>query len=123
MLELLKNYPEASKVVKAYYLELMLSTMNDESLPENFKEYVKGMSIDDDKISKMLDGSPRSMFDVFDDNGVFINITFDHEFRTFTYSVDGEVDSQNYLFRKAAEQAAVAEAFKILNARLCQTQL
>ena len=123
MLELLKSYPEAAKVVKSYYLEIMLETLNENSLPENFKEYVREMGIDDDRLSKMLSGSPRSMFDVFDDSGVFINITFDHEFRTFTYSVDGEVDSQNYLFRKAAEQAAVAEAFRILNARLCQTQL
>lgn len=123
MTELLQSYPEAAKVVKAYYLEIMLGTLNDDSLPENFKEYVREMGIDDEKISKMLSGSSRSMFDVFDDNGVFINITFDHEYRTFTYSVDGEVDSETYLFRKAAEQAAVAEAFKILNARLCQIQL
>lgn len=122
MLELLQKYPEASKVVKSYYLEMMLSTLNDDSLPENFKEYVREMGIDDDKLSKMLSGSSRSMFDVFDDNGIFINITFDHEHRVFRYSVDGEVDSQDYLFRKAAEQEAVAEAFKILNERLCQTQ-
>jgi hypothetical protein len=122
MLELLQKYPEAAKVVKAYYLEIMLSTLNDDSLPENFKEYVREMGIDDDKLSKMLSGSSRSMFDVFDDNGIFINITFDHEHRVFRYSVDGEVDSQDYLFRKAAEQEAVTEAFKILNERLCQTQ-
>lgn len=122
MLELLQKYPEAAKVVKAYYLEIMLSTLNDDSLPENFKEYVREMGIDDDRLSKMLSGSSRSMFDVFDDNGIFINITFDHEHRVFRYSVDGEVDSQDYLFRKAAEQEAVAEAFKILNERLCQTQ-
>ena len=122
MLELLQKYPEAAKVVKAYYLEIMLSTLNDDSLPENFKEYVREMGIDDDRLSKMLSGSSRSMFDVFDDNGIFINVTFDHEHRVFRYSVDGEVDSQDYLFRKAAEQEAVAEAFKILNERLCQTQ-
>jgi polyribonucleotide nucleotidyltransferase len=122
MLELLKSYSEAAKVVKAYYLEIMLSTLNDDSLPEDFKEHVREMGIDDDKISRILSGSPRSMFDVFDDNGIFINITFDHENRVFRYSVEGEVDSQDYLFRKAAEEAAVAEAFKILNERLCQTQ-
>jgi predicted metal-dependent phosphotriesterase family hydrolase len=115
MLELLQKYPEAAKVVKSYYLEVMLSTLNDDSLPEDFKEHVREMGIDDDKIARILNGSPRSMFDVFDDNGIFINITFDHEHRVFRYSVEGEVDSQDYLFRKAAEEAAVVEAFKILN--------
>jgi hypothetical protein len=122
MLELLQKYPEASKVVKAYYLEIMLGTLNDDSLPDNFKEYVREMGIEDERLSKILSGSSRSMFDVFDDNGIFINVTFDHENRVFRYSVEGEVDSQDYLFRKSAEQAAVAEAFKILNERLCQTQ-
>jgi predicted metal-dependent phosphotriesterase family hydrolase len=122
ILELLQKYPEAAKVVKSYYLEVMLSTLNDDSLPEDFKEHVREMGIDDDKISRILNGSPRSMFDVFDDNGIFINITFDHEHRVFRYSVEGEVDSQDYLFRKSAEQEAIAEAFKILNERLCQTQ-
>ena len=122
MIELLQKYPEAAKVVKAYYLEIMLSTLIDNSLPEDFKEHVREMGIDDDKISRILNGSPRAMFDVFDDNGIFINVTFDNEYRVFRYSVDGEVDSQEYLFRKAAEEAAVGEAFKILNERLCQTQ-
>lgn len=122
MLELLQKYPEAAKVVKAYYLELMLETLNDSSLPENFKEHVREKGIDDDKIAKMLNGSPRSMFDVFDHNSIYINVTFDNEYRVFRYSVDGEVDSKNYVFRKAAEEAAVSEAFKLLNEKLCQIQ-
>ncbi len=122
MIELLQNYPEAAKVVKAYYLEIMLDTLNDDSLPENFKEYVREMGIDDEKISKMLNGSSRSMFDVFDHNAIYINVTFDNEDRLFRYSVNGEVDSMNYTHRKAAEQAAVAEAFKLLNEKLCQIQ-
>jgi len=122
MLELLQKYPKAAEVVKAYYLELMLETLNDSSLPENFKEHVREKGIDDDKIAKMLNGSPRSMFDVFDHNSIYINVTFDHEDRLFRYSVEGEVDSKNYVFRKAAEEAAVAEAFKLLNEKLCQIQ-
>lgn len=122
MLELLQTYPEAAKVVKSYYLEIMLETLNDDSLPEDFKEHVREMGIDDEKISRMLSGSPRSMFDVFDHNAIYINVTFDNEDRLFRYSVNGEVDSINYVFRKAAEQAAVAEAFKLLNEKLCQIQ-
>ena len=122
MLKLLQSYPEAAKVVKGYYLELMLNNLNEDSLPEDFKEHVRAQGIDDNKIASVIEVSPRSLFDVFDDNGVFINITFDHEHRVFRYSVDGEVDSGMYLFRKAAEEAAVTEAFKILNERLCQTQ-
>jgi hypothetical protein len=101
----------------------MLDGLNTDNIPDDFKEHVRNIGIDDDKIAKMVGDAPRSMFDVFDDNGLFINITFDHTDRVFRWSVDGEVDSQNYVLRKAAEQDAVAEAFKLLNDKLCQTGL
>jgi len=123
MLELLQKYPEAGKVVKDYFLSRMLDALNDDNLPDDFKEHVRSMGIDNDKIDKMVGGSPRSMFDVFDDNELFINVTFDYTNKVFRWSVDGEKDSQNYIFRKAAEQDAIAEAFKLLNERLCQTGL
>ena len=123
MLELLKKYPEAGKVVKDHFLKKMLHRLVDENIPTDFKEHVLKMGIEDEKIDKMIGSAPRSMFDVFDENETFINITFDHTDKVFRWSINGEVDSQSHIFRKAAETDAVAEAFKLLNERLCQTQL
>ena len=123
MLELLQKYPEAGKVVKDHFLSKMLDSLNDDNIPDDFKEHVRNMGIEDEKIAKMIGNPPRSMFDVFDENDLFINVTFDHTDRMFRWSVDGQMDSQTYIFRKAAEQEAVAEAFKLLNERLCQTGL
>ena len=121
MLELLQKYSEAGKVVKDHFLSKMLKAINDDTLPEDFKEHVRAMGIEDDKIAKMVGNSPRTMFDVFDENELFINITFDNERNLFNWSINGQLDNQNYIFRKAAEQEAVAEAFKLLNEKLCQT--
>jgi polyribonucleotide nucleotidyltransferase len=123
MLELLQKYPEAGKVVKDHFLSKMLDSLNDDNIPDDFKEHVRNMGIEDEKIARMVGNAPRSMFDVFDENDLFINVTFDHTDRMFRWSVDGQMDSQTYIFRKAAEQEAVAEAFKLLNERLCQTGL
>ena len=123
MLELLKKYPEAGKVVKDHFLSRMLENLNDDNIPDDFKEHVRAMGIEDEKVASMVGSAPRSMFDVFDDNGLFINILFDNERNLFTWSINGQTNSQNYIFRKAAEQEAVAEAFKLLNEKLCQTQL
>jgi len=122
MLELLKKYPKAAAVVKSHFLEIMLESLNTDSLPDDFKEHVRMQGINDDMVKKVLEKAPRNMFDVFDDNGMFINITFDHEDRVFRYSVDGEVDSQNYLFRRAAEEAAITEAFSLLNQKLTEDE-
>lgn len=121
MLELLKTYPEAGKVVKDHFLSKMLDSLNDDNLPEDFKEHVKSMGMEDERIDKIVGSAPRSLFDVFDENEIFINITHDHTDKVFRWSVNGEVDSKNYIYRKAAETDAIAEAFKLLNDKLCQT--
>jgi hypothetical protein len=123
MLELLQKYPEAGKMVKNHFLSRMLDSLNDDNLPDDFKEHVRAMGIDDDKVASMIGNAPRSLFDVFDDNDLFINTIFDYTDRVFRWSVNGEMNSQTYIFRKAAEQDAVAEAFKLLNKKLCQTGL
>ena len=41
ILELLDNYPKAAIVVKQWFLDRMLESLNNDSLPEEFKDYVK----------------------------------------------------------------------------------
>lgn len=121
MLELLQKYPEAARVVKSYYLDLMLSSINNEDLPEDFKEHVRAQGIDDDKIAVIIGSSPRSLFDVFDDNGLCIQITGDNTVGWF-WEVDGTIDNAVCNSRKEAEKLAVEESFRILNEQICQTE-
>lgn len=125
MLELLQKYPEAGKVVKSYYLDLMLSTINNENLPEDFKEHVRAQGIDDDKIAVIVGSSPRNLFDVFDENGIFIEISVsNNDFSYKIYPRDQDfLDVSWYPYRKIAEELAVKEAFQLLNEKLCQTEL
>lgn len=123
MLELLKTYPEAGKVVKDHFLSRMLEGLNDDNLPEDFKEHVKSMGMEDERIAKMVGSSPRALFDVFDENQIYINIIYDPNQHLFKYDVNGEMSNGLYAFRKAAELDAIAEAFKLLNDRVCQTGL
>lgn len=123
MLKLLIDYPEAGKVVKDHFLSRMLDGLNNDNIPDDFKEHVKNIGIDNDKIDKMFGDAPRSMFDVFDENQMYINIIHDGEQNVFKYSVNGEMSNSIYIYRKAAELDAVAEAFKLLNEKLCQTLL
>ncbi len=49
-LELMKIHPKAAIVVKQWMLEKLLDSLNDDTLPENFKDFVRENGIDDDKI-------------------------------------------------------------------------
>lgn len=119
MLELLKNYPEAGSLVKAFFLEIMLESLNTDDLPEDFKEHVRAKGIDDETIGKILDKAPRNLFDVFDENELYIQITGDNK-NGWAWEVEGSNDTCSS--RKEAEQKAVEESFRILNEKLCQTE-
>lgn len=126
MLETLQKYPEAAKVVNNYYLEIMLKSLNDDSLPENFKEFVREMGVGNDKIAKIIEGSPRALFDVFDENQIYIEISVSND--KFSYKIYPRdikfLDVIWYDTRKEVEKIAILDAFKLLNDKICeQTQL
>lgn len=111
-LELLQQHPETTKLIQAWYLEKMLESFKDESVPEDFKEMMRATPIDEDKISKMIDGAPRLLFDFFDDNNIIIQINTG---KVFAYSInEGEVISGGWDNRKEAEYAAITAAFELL---------
>lgn len=122
MLELLEKNPCATEVVKSYYLELMLESLNDNSLPDNFKEFVREQGLDNDKLAKIIEGSPRNLFDVFDENGLFIETMYMEQAFHYTIS-NGEnlitSNTETYSKRKDCDRAALENVFTLLNDKLC----
>jgi hypothetical protein len=119
-IELLEKYSKAAIVIKQWFLEKMLESLKDESLPETFKEYARQQEIDNDKIGKLIDGNPRTLFDVFDENDLSINIvrtpnrTEGWEWEIMQESVENSICKS----RKEAELFAIEAAFKLLNEKL-----
>ena len=120
--ELLENYPKAAVVIKQWYLEKMLESLNTDSLPEDFKEHVRKEGVDDDKIATIIDAGPRALFDVFDENEIYIfihymdvkdNVEFFYSFRNIDTN-----PVKLFETRKEAERAAMEQAFEILNDKL-----
>jgi hypothetical protein len=128
-LELLKEHPETTKLIQAWYLDKMLESFKDESVPDDFKEMMRATPIDEDKISKMIDGAPRLLFDFFDEHELYIEVLVNYKDKPsiFTYTViaDGDVVSQptKYNSRKEAEYVAIEEAFKLLNDKIVNSDL
>jgi hypothetical protein len=119
-IELLEKYPEAAKVINEFYNNKLIDSMNDSSevVSEEFKEMLKQQSFDNEYVASFIDSNPRFLFDVFDVNEIYIQITVDLENKCFRYSFDGLIESNDYLTRKEAEAAAVEQAFEILNEKL-----
>jgi len=120
-LELLKSYTETTKLIQAWYMEKMLESFKDESVPEDFKEMMRATPIDDDKISKMIDGAPRLLFDFFDENDIIIETV--HNGGKWWYSINGASTPNFFSSRKEAEYGSIEEAFQSLNDKIVNSDL
>lgn len=114
---LMDEHPKTATVVKQWLLEKMLESLDDDKLPEDFKEIVRKEGITDDKVVGILEGNPRALFDVFDNHKVFITI---NALKEQSYSVkinDQDVDGR-FSERIHADGHAVILAFSILEDKL-----
>lgn len=116
-LELLNNHPKSAIVVKQHFLKVMLDSLNDESLPEDFKDAVRQAGIDNDKIGKIIDASPRALFDVFDDHKICAETIVDAT-GGFWWKIGDQQSTVGYEYRINCDKAALAELFKLLEAKL-----
>jgi hypothetical protein len=123
--ELLVKYPLTAKVVKDWFLEMMMESMNTDSVPEEFKQAILVEGISDDRISTVIDVQPRTLFDVFDQHELSINIirtptrTEEWEWEIMQASVENSICKS----RKEAEVFAIKAAFKELETKLTPIEL
>jgi hypothetical protein len=119
-IELLETYPKTADVIKEFYNKKMIDSLEgDGDVPEDFKEMIRSQSFDSEYVAPFIDNNPRFLFDVFDVNDIYIQISVDLENNCFRYSFDGgKVESNDYESRTLAEKAAIESAFQMLNDKL-----
>lgn len=116
-LELIEKYPAAGKVVKEWFFKSMLESFKDETVPDEFKEFMLEQGIEDDKIGTLIDINPRMLFDVFDENEIVIENSL-YPDGTFTIKIGNQATTQSWKKRKDAELFAIEAAFEILENKL-----
>lgn len=122
-IELLEQNPESAKLICNYYLEVMLESLNDDSLPEDFKDHVRSQGMDNNNIAAILDGNPRNLFDFFDEHGIFINISTTNNGKSYQCDVSRDLkgQSQGANTRKEADLKGVILAIKMLEEELTKS--
>lgn len=120
MTELLETYPKATEIVKAWFLEKMLESLKTDTVPDDFKDYVRQQGVETERVAKILGNNPRTLFDVFDANQLYIKIDiFISETPKFNWSINAmDGGTSFYSSRIEAEKDAVTKAFQMLNDKL-----
>lgn len=122
-IELLEKYPKAAEVIIKHYSDEFIKATESADIPEEFKEFAKQQQIDSQYVADFIDNNHRGTFDVFDANGVYIEILIGYKPKPlFNYIINGDIEGNVeailYDTRKEAETAAVEKAFEILNDKL-----
>lgn len=86
-LDLLNKHPESAKIIRAWFLEKMIESLQTADVPDEFKDMMRETGIEDDKLSIMIDSNPRMLIDVFLENNIQIGINPLLESRNFEGSV------------------------------------
>ena len=116
-IELLNKYPESAKIIRAWFLEKMIESLQTADVPDEFKDMMRETGIEDDKLSIMIDSNPRMLLDVFDDNGIVIENSL-YPDGTFTIKIGNQATTQSWKTRKESELFAIDAAFEILENKL-----
>ena len=127
-LELLEKYPLAGKVVKDWFLKSMIDSFKDDTVPEEFKQFMLEQGIEDDKVGTLIDVNPRMLLDVFDENDVIIQIIPIKEDKVKYLSRVNQFETpydfrRPYFTRKEAELFAIEAAFEILENKLTPKEI
>jgi len=113
---LLEKYPASTEIVRAWFMERMIESFKDESVPDEFKNFMREQGIENDKLATMIDANPSMLFNVFDENEIFISINVTN--RKFSYRIDNVINPTEYSTRKECELISITRAFEILENKL-----
>lgn len=119
--ELLAKYPLATEVVRKSYFDKMIASVESaKDIPEEFKQSLMNEAITDERLIIFIDSQPRTLFDVFDDNGLCINIerSENKEVEWLWGIASITYETAVLKTRKEAELCAIAEAFKLLEEKI-----
>ena len=120
-IDLLEQYPLTAKVIREWFLERMIESLQDENVPDEFKNYMRDQGVHNDKVGVMIDANPRMLFDVFDENEIHISVVYENNnSKELNYlSTINNCETKHYcLRRKEAELAVIETAFEILETKL-----
>jgi hypothetical protein len=116
-IDLLQKHTASAVVIRAWFLEKMIESLQTADVPDDFKNMMRETGIEDDKLAIMIDANPRMLLDVFDDNDIIIENSL-YPDGTFTIKIGNQATTQSWKTRKEAEAFAIEAAFEILENKL-----
>jgi hypothetical protein len=119
--ELLEKHPLTTEVIRKWFFNQMIKSIEiAEDVPEEFKQAMMQEGVSNERLSILIDAQPRTLFDVFDENDICINIERSaNKIVEWSWEISpGHTENSVCKSRKEAELFAIEAAFEILEEQL-----
>jgi hypothetical protein len=121
-IDLLEKYPASTEIIRAWFMERMIESLQDENVPDEFKDFMREQGVQNDKLGTMIDANPRMLLDVFDENNIVIETSL-YPSGEFKIKIGDQPTINSWKTRKEAELFAIEAAFEILENKLTPKEL
>src|SRR6478736_8170340 len=91
ILNLLEQHPKCLSVITDHFMKVMIDSFDTEEVPEEFKQSMRETGISKERLAMIIGGAPRCLFDVFDENEIFIEV-YRTQSKAFTFNIEDYVD-------------------------------
>jgi hypothetical protein len=116
--ELLEKNPLATELIRKWFFDEMTKSIEiAEDVPEEFKQAMLKEGVSDERLAILIDAQPRTLFDVFDENNLIIEIVLNPE-DIFTCRIKKLLTIKSWKTRKESEAYAIEAAFSLLEEQL-----
>ena len=116
---LMKNNPLSTAKLKEFFLDKLITTFDDFDGDKDFERFMVESGITDQQIITVMEGNPRSCFDIFDQEDIIVSIVY-VEKKGFTFYLDAELGADKSYFdtRIACELSALQMCIELLEEKL-----
>lgn len=117
-LEILEKNTLSTDLIRKFFTNKMFeSVKNNETVPEEFKNYILNEGIDNESLIIIINSNPRTLFDLFDEHDIIIE-TIVFPDKTFSSKIGNQATTKSWKTRKEAEEFSIEIAFDMLEEKL-----
>lgn len=117
----LEKYPKSTTLLKEWWKRKTREAMEVANLSDEYKDFLKKeIKVENAQIERTIEGNPHTLFEFFDENGVYITVGafLSDEITTFGCFIGKEGVCNEFDTRKEAERDIIDEAFEMLEEKL-----
>ncbi len=116
--KLMENYPLTTAKLKGFFLDKLVESFDEFDGDPDFKNLMVESGITDQQITTVIEGNPRSCFDMFDQEEIIMNIIYTNN-KGFSFYLEKETTKKSYFTtRLECERSALDVAIAALEEKL-----